>query len=82
MAVELKGDVGELLLRVVIGPMKFFPNRTAVDQIRLLCYGFGASVGYYTDQVRILLAAAGVATLLAVVGGLVMLSRIEARRRA
>ena len=53
-----------------------------VDQIRLLCYGFGASVGYYTDRVRILLAVAGVATLLAVVGGLVMLSRIEARRRA
>jgi protein SCO1/2 len=52
------------------------------DQMRLLCYGFSASVGYYTDRVRLLLSAAGVATLLAIIGGLVMLSRIEARRRA
>ena len=51
------------------------------DQIRLLCYGFGASIGLYTDRIRILLGAAGVATLLAIVAGLVMLSRTAARRR-
>ena len=52
------------------------------DQVRLLCYGFGASVGFYTDRVRILLGAAGAATLLAIAAGLVMLSRTAARRRA
>ena len=52
------------------------------DQIRLLCYGFSASVGFYADRVRLILAAAGAATLLAIAGGLMTLSRIAARRRA
>ncbi|MBV9289562.1 MAG: SCO family protein [Hyphomicrobiales bacterium] len=52
------------------------------DQIHLLCYGFGAAVGDYNNRVRVLLAAASAATLLAILGGLMMLSRIEARRRA
>ena len=52
-----------------------------VDQIRLLCYGLGASVGLYTDRVRLLLGAAGMATLLAIAAGLMMLTRNAARRR-
>ena len=52
------------------------------DQIQLLCYGFSASVGFYTDRVQILLGGAGVATLLAIAAGLIMLSRTAARRRA
>lgn len=53
-----------------------------VDQVRLVCYGFSASVGFYADRVRILLAAAGVATLVAVGAGLVVLQRASARGRA
>jgi protein SCO1/2 len=53
-----------------------------VNQVRLLCYGLGASVGRYGGQVRILLAAAGAATLLVVAVGLLLLSRASARRRA
>ena len=52
------------------------------DQVRLLCYGFSAAVGFYADRVRILLAAAGVATLVAVSAGLLTLARASARRRA
>jgi protein SCO1 len=55
---------------------------TLVDQARLLCYGFSASVGFYADRVRILLAAAGVTTLLAVAAGLLMLARASPRRQA
>lgn len=51
------------------------------NQIRLLCYGFGASIGLYTGRIRVLLDAAGVATLLAIAAGLMMLSRTAARRR-
>ena len=53
-----------------------------VDQVRLLCYGFGASVGFYADRIRILLAAAGVTTLAALGGGVFALVRASARRRA
>jgi protein SCO1 len=53
-----------------------------VNQVRLLCYGFGASVGHYGSQVRILLAATGAATLLAIAAAILLLSRISARRRA
>ena len=53
-----------------------------VDQVRLVCYGFSASVGFYADRVRILFAAAGVTTLVAVGAGLVALQRASARRRA
>ena len=52
-----------------------------VDQVRLVCYGFSASVGYYADRVRILLAAAGVTTLFAVGGAVIALTRASARRR-
>lgn len=55
---------------------------TFVDQARLLCYGFSASVGFYVDRVRILLAAGGVTTLLAVAAGLLMLVRAPPRRQA
>ena len=51
------------------------------DQIRLLCYGFSASVGFYTDRVRILLGVGGAATLLAIAAGLMLLARPTARRR-
>ncbi|HZZ63207.1 MAG TPA: hypothetical protein VFE63_18910 [Roseiarcus sp.] len=51
------------------------------NQIRLLCYGLGASIGLYTNRVRILLSAGGVATLLAIAAGLLMLSRSASRRR-
>jgi protein SCO1/2 len=51
------------------------------DQIRLLCYGFSASVGPYTDRVRILLGVGGVATLLAIAAGLILLARPAARSR-
>ena len=53
-----------------------------VNQVRLLCYGLGASVGRYAGPVRILLATAGAATLLAVAAGLLLLSRAGARGRA
>ena len=53
-----------------------------VNQVRLLCYGLGASVGRYGGQVRILLAAAGAATLLAIAAALLLLSRAGARGRA
>ena len=53
-----------------------------VDQVRLLCYGFSAGVGFYADRIRILLAAGGVATLFALGGGLLALARASARRRA
>ena len=36
------------------------------DQLRLICYGISASVGFYADRIRIALAAAGAATLIAV----------------
>ena len=36
------------------------------DQLRLICYGFSASVGFYADRIRIALAAAGATTLIAV----------------
>lgn len=52
-----------------------------VDEIRSLCYGLGASVGRYTNSVRLALAAAGGVTLLMVAGGVGLLSR-AARRRA
>lgn len=52
------------------------------DRLRLLCYGFSASVGLYDRPVRLLLGAAGVATLGALAAGLVALSRTAARRRA
>jgi protein SCO1 len=52
------------------------------DQIRLLCYGFSASVGFYDDPIRMLLIAAGIATLVSIAGGLAMLARASARRRA
>jgi protein SCO1/2 len=51
------------------------------DQVRLLCYGFSASVGYYADRIRILLALAGVATLCGLGAGLLAISRASARRR-
>lgn len=51
------------------------------DQIRLLCYGFNASVGLYTNRIRILLGVGGVATLLAIAAGLVMLARPGTRSR-
>jgi protein SCO1/2 len=53
-----------------------------VNQVRLLCYGLGASVGRYTGPVRILLAASGAATVLVVVATLFLLSRRGARERA
>jgi protein SCO1 len=52
-----------------------------VKQVRLLCYGLSASVGRYGGQVRILLAATGVATLLAIAAALLLLSRASARGR-
>ena len=55
---------------------------TLVDQARLLCYGFSASVGFYVNCVRILLAAGGVTTLLAVAAGLLLLVRASPRRQA
>lgn len=55
---------------------------TLVDQARLLCYGFSASVGFYADRVRILLAAAGVTTLIAIAAALLMLARASPPRRA
>jgi hypothetical protein len=36
------------------------------DQLRLICHGFSASVGFYADRIRIALAAAGATTLIAV----------------
>jgi protein SCO1 len=53
-----------------------------VNQVRLLCYGLGASAGRYTGPVRILLAASGAATVLVVVAALFLLSRGGARERA
>jgi protein SCO1 len=53
-----------------------------VDQIRVICYGFSPSVGYYTDRIRVLLAVSGAATLLAAAAGIMTLSRAAARRRA
>lgn len=53
-----------------------------VNQVRLLCYGLGASVGRYAGPARILLAAAGAVTLLVVAAGLLLLSRANARGRA
>ena len=53
-----------------------------VDEVRLICYGLGASVGRYTGPVRLLLAATGAATLLAIAAALVLLSRAGARGRA
>lgn len=52
------------------------------DQVRLLCYGFSASVGFYADRIRILLAGAGLATLAAVGLGIFALTRLSARGRA
>jgi protein SCO1/2 len=52
-----------------------------LDQIRSLCYGFGASVGRYTNPVRLMLAAAGALTLLAVAGGVGFLVRAGGERR-
>jgi protein SCO1 len=51
------------------------------DQVRLLCYGFSASIGLYTDRVRVLLMAAGVTTLFAMGAGLMTVARASARRR-
>lgn len=53
-----------------------------VNQVRLLCYGLGASVGRYAGPVRILLAATGAATLLLIAAALLLLSRAAARGRA
>jgi protein SCO1 len=53
-----------------------------VNQVRLLCYGLGASVGRYAGPVRILLAATGAATLLVIAAALLLLSRSGARGRA
>ena len=53
-----------------------------VDQVRLLCYGFSASVGFYTNRVRILLAAGGIATVLAIAVGFIALLRQTPARRA
>jgi protein SCO1/2 len=53
-----------------------------VNQVRLLCYGLGASVGRYSGAVRILLAASGAATVLVVAIALLLLSRRGARGRA
>jgi protein SCO1/2 len=52
-----------------------------VNQVRLLCYGLGASVGRYGGQVRVLLAATGAATLLVIAAALLLLSRARARGR-
>ena len=52
------------------------------DQLRLLCYGLGASVGLYDKPVRFLLGAAGVTTPLVIAVGLLALTRTAARRRA
>ena len=52
-----------------------------VDQIRSLCYGLGASVGRYTNPVRLMLAAAGALTLLVVAGGVGLLVRAGGGRR-
>jgi protein SCO1 len=52
-----------------------------VDQIRSLCYGLGASVGRYANPVRLMLAAAGALTLLAVAGGVGLLVRASGERR-
>ena len=53
-----------------------------VNQVRLLCYGLGASVGRYAGLVRILLAATGAATLGLIAAALFALSRKGARGRA
>ena len=51
------------------------------DQIRLLCYGFSASVGFYADRIRILLMAAGfIATSRSTAAGLTMLARASPAR--
>ena len=50
-----------------------------VNQVRLLCYGLGASVGRYAGPVRILLAVTGAATLAAIAAALLLLSRGGAR---
>ena len=52
------------------------------DQIRLLCYGFSASIGFCSDRIRVLLAAAGVGTLVLVGAGLFALVRMSAGKRA
>ena len=52
------------------------------DQVRLRCYGFSASIGFYTNRVRILLAAGGIATVLAIVVGFIALLRQTPVRRA
>ena len=52
-----------------------------IDQIRSLCYGLSASVGRYTHPVRLMLAAAGALTLLAVAGGVGFLVRAGGERR-
>ena len=52
-----------------------------VEQIRSLCYGLGASVGRYTNPVRLMLAAAGGVTLIMVAGGVGFLSRRLAEAR-
>jgi len=52
-----------------------------VDQIRSLCYGLGASVGRYANPVRLMLAAAGALTLLAVAGGIGFLVRASGEGR-
>ena len=55
---------------------------TISDQVRLLCYGFSPSAGFYVDRVRMALAAAGVMTLVAVSAGLVALARMSTRTAA
>lgn len=50
-----------------------------VNRVRLLCYGLGASVERYAGPVQIALAAAGAATLLVVVAGLLFLTGASAR---
>lgn len=70
-------DARSALIDAKIGAVAAF-----VNQFRLLCYGLGASVGRYAKPVRILLATAGAATLFAVAGGLLLLSRASPRGRA
>jgi protein SCO1 len=67
-------DARRALIEARSGGVAAFVNR-----VRLLCYGLGASVGRYVGPVRIALAAAGAATVLVVVAGLLFLTRASAR---
>jgi len=71
------GDVRDALVEAGKGEVG-----AIADQIRLLCYGFSASIGFYTDRVRVLLAAGGIATILGIAVGFLTLAWRTPRRRA